>query len=79
MLRIAEVLQKGNQMEKVLSAKEAAKVLGVGHHTIQKLLETGKLKGFKIGNRWKIPERFLDKYILESAVTEAKERTHEQC
>ena len=45
------------------TVKEAAKYLMLHEVTVRKHLETGKLKGYKAGNRWRIKQEDLEKYL----------------
>lgn len=38
-------------------------VLGVTHRTLQTYIKDGRLKGVKIGGRWKVSEENLKKFI----------------
>ncbi|MCD8148925.1 MAG: helix-turn-helix domain-containing protein [Clostridiales bacterium] len=56
-----------NQYNDVMTAFDAAEALGVGKNRIYELLETGELKGFRMGRIWKIPKLSVETYILEKA------------
>ena len=43
---------KENSILTVLSVSEVAEYLGVGKNRIYELLNTGKLKGFRMGSAW---------------------------
>ena len=47
----------------ILSPQEAMDELRIGKNSIYDLLNSGKLKGFKVGRNWKIPRKSIDKYI----------------
>ena len=47
----------------VYSVEEAADLLGMGRTFVFRLLATGEIESFKIGNRRKIPHDALDGYI----------------
>ncbi len=47
----------------ILSPEEAMDELRIGKNSIYELLNSGKLKGFKVGRNWKIPRKSIDKYI----------------
>lgn len=49
--------------DKILSAKEAAKYLGIGYHKLNELMFTQKLPFIKIGHRRKIKERDLEAWV----------------
>ena len=40
----------------VLTAREAMEILGGGKNTIYRLLDSGALKGFRVGRSWRISE-----------------------
>lgn len=48
----------------VLTVTDVAEILFVGRNTIYDLLNTGQLKGFRIGRNWRIPKVNLEDYIL---------------
>ena len=48
----------------VLTAREAMEILGVGKNTIYRLLDSGALKGFRVGRSWRITEDSLRAYTL---------------
>jgi excisionase family DNA binding protein len=59
-------MDKPKETEKVdvvLSAKEAAERLSVHIYTIYKLLNSGKLEGFRINRRWRITNASLNDFI----------------
>lgn len=42
---------------------ELESVLGVTHRTLQSYIKDGRLKGVKIGGKWKVSEENLKKFI----------------
>ncbi len=50
----------------ILTPEDVMEELCIGRNAIYKLLDSGKLKGFRVGRKWKIPRKALDKYIDES-------------
>lgn len=48
---------------KVYSLTEIEPILGVTHRTLLTYISTGKLKGVKIGGKWKVSEDNLKKFI----------------
>ena len=42
---------------------ELEPILGVTHRTLQTYIKDGRLKGVKIGGKWKITEETLKKFI----------------
>lgn len=47
-------LYKGERVPVVLTAAEAMDILRVGKNTMYRLLNTGELKGLRIGRTWRI-------------------------
>ena len=54
-----------NDDYEILTIDEVMDYLNTGRNSVYKLLISGKLKGFRIGRVWKIPNNSLDKYIDE--------------
>lgn len=52
-------------MKTVLTPEQVAQVLGISRRTVISWLQQGKLKGIKVGNRWRVREEDLDKFIDE--------------
>lgn len=50
----------------ILTPEDVMEELCIGRNAIYKLLDSGKLKGFRVGRKRKIPRKALDKYIDES-------------
>ena len=50
---------------KVYSLEEVSKILNVTTRTLYDYLKSGKLKGFKIGNKWRITQEELKQFIEE--------------
>jgi len=42
---------------------ELESVLGVTHRTLQQYIKDGRIKGVKIGGKWKVSEENLKKFI----------------
>ena len=54
------------ETEKLLTVKDAAKVLLVKPTTVREWLKAGKLKGIKVGNRlWRVRESELEAFLRE--------------
>lgn len=56
---------------KLYTLKELETVLGVTYRTLLTYVESGKLKAFKIGGRWKVTKEQL-KEFLDNAAAAAK-------
>lgn len=52
-------------MRNVLTPEQVAQVLGLSRRTVISWLQQGKLNGIKVGNRWRVKEEDLDKFIDE--------------
>jgi excisionase family DNA binding protein len=50
-------------LPELLSPGEAAQALGVSEADVMTVLESGDLKGKKIGSAWRIPRAALDAYL----------------
>lgn len=61
----------------IFSPEEAMDELQIGRNAIYKLLESGALKGFRVGRNWKIPKKSIDKYIDEQINTEERKYTNQ--
>ena len=51
--------------DEVLTVSDVAEILYIGRNTVYELLNSGELKGFRIGKTWRIPKVNLEKYIIE--------------
>ena len=49
--------------KEILTREEVMEILKIGRSTFYKLLQTGELKGFKEGNRYKVPVQSIEEYI----------------
>ncbi len=49
--------------KEILTREEVMEILKIGRSTFYKLLQTGELKGFKEGNRYKVPVNSIQDYI----------------
>lgn len=54
---------KQEQLPVVLTAAEVMDILGVGKNTVYRLLNTGKIKGRRIGRSWRISLDQLTDFI----------------
>jgi len=48
---------------KLFTLTELESVLGVTHRTLQNYIKDGRLKGVKIGGKWKVSEANLTKFL----------------
>ena len=47
----------------ILTPEEVMDYLNIGKNSVYTLLNSGELKGFRIGRNWKIPRKALDLYV----------------
>ena len=59
--------EQENAILTVLSVTEVAEYLSVGKNRIYELLNTGTLKGFRMGSTWKISRMAPETYIMDSS------------
>ena len=51
----------------LLSVPELADYLGIGRNRAYDLLRNNIIKGFRIGNTWKVSKIAVDQYILQNS------------
>ena len=49
--------------KEIFTREEVMDILKIGRSTFYKLLQTGELKGFKEGNRYKVPAESIEEYV----------------
>ena len=49
--------------KEILTREEVMEVLKIGRSTFYKLIQTGQLKGFKEGNRYKVHVESVEEYV----------------
>ncbi len=49
--------------KEILTREEVMEILKIGRSTFYKLIQTGQLRGFKEGNRYKVPAESIEEYI----------------
>ena len=49
--------------KEILTREEVMEILKIGRSTFYKLLQTRKLRGFKEGNRYKVPLKSIEEYV----------------
>ena len=50
-----------------LSSVEAGDLLGVSHQTVKDWVQAGRLRGYKLGGRWKFKLSDVLRYIEQAA------------
>jgi excisionase family DNA binding protein len=53
-------------MKHLLTPEAAAEKLAVSVKTVKNLLRSGKLRGVKVGNLWRLREEALEEYLKET-------------
>jgi len=61
-------------MNKVYTLKETAGMLKTSVKTTQKLIDSGKLIAFKIGQQWRVAESSIDEYVNNMLMSSKQER-----
>ena len=54
-------------LDEILTVEDVMELLYVGKNTVYSLLQSGQLKGFRLGKSWRIPRESLTKFIMEKA------------
>jgi excisionase family DNA binding protein len=60
------------EFDDIISVDELQEVLKIGKSTTYQLLNSGKIKAFRVGRVWKIPKTLLNEFIIQSAVNNNK-------
>ena len=64
MNQIKEELSMLEQYQDIMTTYEVTEALCIGKNRVYELLGNGILKGFLIGNIWKIPKEAVIEYIM---------------
>ncbi len=51
------------EQKEILTREEVMEILKIDRSTFYKLLQNGELKGFKEGNRYKVPAQLIEEYV----------------
>ncbi len=51
----------------IMTVEEACEALKIGRNAIYGLLNSGRLKGYRMGRNWRIPRESVRQFILENA------------
>jgi excisionase family DNA binding protein len=63
-------------MERLLTPKEAAKIMAVSPRTIKEWLRRGEMTGIKIRNLWRIRSSDLEKFIQQGNPESKNDEEH---
>lgn len=55
------------QYQDIMTVYDVSEALCIGKNRTYELLESGVLKGFRIGHVWKIPRESLSDYVLKQS------------
>jgi excisionase family DNA binding protein len=55
----------GEELEELLLPAEVAQILRVTVRTVERYCSQGKLRGVKVGRRWRIPRAALEDFLSE--------------
>ena len=55
--------RKQEQLPVVLTPAEAMDILGVGKNTMYRLLNSGELRGVRIGRSWRLADSALERFM----------------
>lgn len=60
-----QVKRKSEEMplKRLLKTSEVAEVLNVSMGTVYRYIESGELKGVRVGGRWRVPQSCLEEYL----------------
>lgn len=47
----------------IMTVEELMELLHIGKSTVYQLLDSGEIKAFRIGRKWKIPKKAVYEYI----------------
>lgn len=67
MNQIKEELSMLEQYQDIMTTYEVTEALCIGKNRVYELLGNGILKGFRIGNIWKIPKEAVIEYIMSQS------------
>lgn len=59
-------MKEYNMASEILTRDEVMEMLKIGRSTFYKLIQEGRLKGFKEGNRYKVPLSSVEEYVKNS-------------
>ena len=59
-------MKEYNIASEILTRDEVMEMLKIGRSTFYKLIQEGRLKGFKEGNRYKVPLSSVEEYVKNS-------------
>ena len=61
--------------DEILTLREVAEYLKIGERTVYRLVQDGRVPGFKVGGAWRFHRAHLDKWIAEQTAVAGKTPT----
>ena len=55
------------QYHDILTIEELCEILKIGRNRAYELLESGAIKGFRLGKPWKIPRSAVENYLKQQS------------
>ena len=55
-----------NNTKDILTLKELQELLHIGKNTALKLVQSGEIEAFRVGNRWRVMKESVTKYIMKT-------------
>lgn len=49
--------------KEILTLKELRELLHIGKNTALRLVQSGEIEAFRVGNQWRVPRNSIVKYI----------------
>jgi len=53
----------------ILSVGDICEILFIGRNRAYELLNSGSLRGFRVGRTWRVPKKSLEAYIVQKCRT----------
>jgi len=57
-----------NNLKDILTLKDLQKLLHIGKNTALRLVQSGEIEAFRVGNQWRIPYEAIVKYIRRNFI-----------
>lgn len=55
-----------NNTKDILTLKELQELLHIGKNTALRLVQSGEIDAFRVGNQWRILKQSISKYIMRT-------------
>ena len=57
-----------NHTKEILTLKELQELLHIGKNTALRLVQSGEIDAFRVGNQWRVLRESVEKYIRRSSI-----------